>query len=1182
MAAALAILFIGSSGLVSGQTNQGAIAGSIVDESGAVVVGAKVTAVGQLTGVRQETISVEGGYRLPSLPVGLYDLSAERAGFVKVTQTGVRVEVSSTTSVNITLRIGGTTQNVTVVADAATVKQDTSDIGAVLNNREIIELPLALGGVGALRSPEAFKFLAPGTVGPGTQNSSNGVWQAKTNGGQAFGDDVLLDGASILRYENGSSFDEAAPSVEAIQEFKVFTSTFSAQYDRTTGGILSFTTKSGTNQYHGTAYDIFQNTALNADTWFNAGYRARCAPGNSGCLSTYGTPADRKHDFGLNLGGPVRVPKVYDGRNKSFFFFNWEQYRQKVGGTTVSTVPTPAQRSGDFSQTLTRTQVGTNPCDGSAVFGGQIFDPASQRIGPTGLPCRDAFPGNIIPASRIAQVSRNVLQYLPVPNGPGATQNYSLNDATPLNNTVWNLRIDHNLTDNNRIFFTYSGRDNARYTSGFRAYPSPVDSNGWDQDFLTHYYRAGWDFAIRPTLFNHFNAGFNRTVSANYTDSYLLAEAANSDWNAQLGLKGASGFHFPVMSFGEGIRAMDRTNGNSSIDNGLRLNDFVMWMKGRHSLTFGADVRRQVFSQVGQLTQSGVYNYARSQTAASQAVSSTTGNGFASFLLGAVANANLTVQSHYARWLAGYYAGFVQDDFKVTHTLTLNLGLRYNVDVPRRESYDNTSNFSPTAPNPKAGNRPGALVFGLSCQCNTSWAETYWRDWSPRIGFAWAPAAAHNRTVVRGGYSIFHGPLQYIKGPQIQTQGYVATPNFFNTDNFTPGFYLDAGVPAYPAPPVLDPSYVNGANPYYMDPHYGRPSMTQSWSFQIQQLLTSNLMATAAYVGNRSTHLRSGLLNINNMVPSYFTLGDALNLTAGSAGAQQAGVNSPYPGFTGNVSQALRPYPQYGAIITSTLENAGQSSYEALQASIEQRVRAGLSVQAGFTWAKTFTDSDSMSVPDYTGVSAAQNPYNLNQEKAISMQSLPVVFTLSWIYELPFGTSKRWLNHNRLLSAVVGNWQLGGVQRYQSGSPVSFGCATAIPGWDNCVRFDRVPGQSVYSAPVLSGTFDPFVNRYYNPAAFADPNAGRNGGAYRLGNYPRVVEFARMPPYYNEDFSIIKNMPLRFSESARLQLKAELLNAFNRHLFASPDTAPYSPTFGLVTSTVNSSRIVQFALRLNF
>ncbi len=252
--------------------------------------------------------------------MGIYNLTVTREGFSSITQTGVRIEISSTTSVNITLNVGGAAQNVTVVADGETVKLATSDIGTVVNSKQVIELPLALGGVGALRSPEAFTFLAPGTTGPGSGNSSNGVFISKVNGGQTFGNEILLDGSSILRTENGSSFDEAAPSVEAIQEFKILTSTFSAQFDRTTGGISSFTTKAGTNLYHGTAYDIFRNTALNANTWFNSGFRAKCAPSDSACLNTYRTPPDRKNDFGVNLGGPIQIPKIYDGKNKTFFF----------------------------------------------------------------------------------------------------------------------------------------------------------------------------------------------------------------------------------------------------------------------------------------------------------------------------------------------------------------------------------------------------------------------------------------------------------------------------------------------------------------------------------------------------------------------------------------------------------------------------------------------------------------------------------------------------------------------------------------------------------------------------------------------------------------------------------------------------------------------------------------------
>ena len=1162
------------------QTNEGAIAGNVVDESGAVVTGAKVTALNQDTGVRHETVSQEGGYRFTSLPIGLYDVTVQREGFSNLTQTGVRVQVSSTTSVNVTLRVGGAAQNVTVVAEGETIKSDTADIGTVVNTKQVLELPLALGGVGALRSPEAFTFLAPGTTGPGTANNSNGVFISKVNGGQNFGNEILLDGASILRTENGSSFDEAAPSVEAIQEFKIFTSTFSAQYDRTTGGIDSFTTKAGTNRYHGTAYDIFRNTALDANTWFNSGYRAKCAPGDSDCRARYDTPPDRKNDYGINLGGPVQIPKIYDGKNKTFFFFNWEQYKQTQGGTIVSTVPTLPQRTGDFSQILTTAQIGTNPCDGSPVFRGQIFDPATQRVGPTGVPCRTAFPGNIVPANRISQVAKNVLNYLPPPNSPGATQNYTNVDANPLTNTVWTLRVDHSFSDRSRMFGMYSGRDNTRFTAGARAYPAPADSNGWKQDFITHYTRAGWDFTFTPTLLNHLNIGFNRTDSKNYTDSALAGLVSGLDWDAKLGIRGTSGINFPNFNFGEGIRGMGRTNNTDNIDNGWRFNESLMWVKGRHSLTFGADARPQLYARLGEAQQSGVFNFGRNASSASQALSGNSGNGFASFLLGSPDNANLYRTSHFPRWVHAYYAVFVQDDFKITNTLTLNLGFRYNLDLPRRESFNDTSNFSPTAPNPAAGNRLGALVFGTTCNCNTQWADTYKKAFSPRLGFAWAPAALHSNTVVRGGYGIFYGPLQYTDSGGQSIQGYAAQPNFFNADNFTPAFSLDTGVPAFTPPPVVDPSYVNGQIPFYIAPRFGRPSMTQSWSMQIQQKLASNLVGTVGYVAQRSTHLRSALLNINNISPGSFALGDALNSGITSANAQRVGVTAPYAGFSGNVSQALRPYPQYGRINTTILENVGQTSYHSLQATLEQRFHAGLSLQASFTWAKTLTDADSLIPQTNAGVAQNQSPYNLSLDKALSIQDIPLTFTAAWIYELPFGKGKRWLNGNRLVSATLGGWQIAGVQRYQSGEPVSFGCATGIPGWDNCIRFNRGAGQPIYSAQVSNGVFDPFVNRYYNPAAFVDPNASRNGGAYRLGDYPRVNGDARMKPYYNEDFSVIKNMHV--FESASLQFKTEFLNAFNRHVFATPDVSPFSPNFGLVTGTIDSPRSIQFTLRLNF
>ena len=418
---------------VQAQTNNGILAGTVVDASGGAIEGVQITAKAEATSFSlTATTGPDGGFRLPSVPIGLYDVTASHPGFSSQTHTGVNVQISTTTSINITLSVGRTEQSVTVQAES-------SEVGTVITSSQVIELPLALGGVGAMRSPEAFVFLAPGTTGPGTANSNNGIFISKIGGGQSFGADVLLDGTSILRSENGSSFDEAAPSVEAISEFKVITSSMPAMYGRTTAAVETFTTKSGTNQFHGTGYDILQNEDLNANTWFNNAFAAQCAPGpeNAGCRAQYARPRDNKNDYGTNLGGPVIIPKIYNGRDRSFFFFNWEQYNQKIGGTSTSTLPTIAERSGDFSGILdTSVILGTNPCTGQPIYQGQIFDPNTTTIGPTGVPCRLPFPNNRIPTNRISTVSQNFLAVLPTPNANLANgANFAITSSTPLTNS---------------------------------------------------------------------------------------------------------------------------------------------------------------------------------------------------------------------------------------------------------------------------------------------------------------------------------------------------------------------------------------------------------------------------------------------------------------------------------------------------------------------------------------------------------------------------------------------------------------------------------------------------------------------------------------------------------------------------------------------------------------------------
>ena len=939
------------------QTNQGILAGVVLDPSGAAVEGAAVSAKNEATGYTLNTTSGAGGaFRFPSVPIGLYDVTVTNPGFSPVTQTGVSVQISTTTAVNITLSVGKAEQAITVRADATKIETESSDVGTVVTTKQVIALPLALGGVGAMHSPEAFVFLAPGTVGPGTANSNNGIFISKIGGGQNFGADVLLDGTSILRSENGSSFDEAAPSVEAISEFKVLTSNMPAMYGRTTAAVETFTTKSGTNTYHGTAYDIVQNEDFNANSWFNNAFAAQCppGPGNEACRSQYQRARDNKNDYGVNLGGPVQIPKLYNGRDRSFFFFNWEQYNQRVGGVSTTIVPTAAQRVGDFSGIVnTGVNLGTNPCTGAPVYQGQIFDPNTTTIGPNGLPCRTPFPNNTIPASRISNVSQNFLGLIPAPNAslPNG-RNFVLSSSTPLQNTTYTIRIDHSISDKSKIFGMYDTRDNARFTSGFYNLPPPLASNGWEQNFITHYGRAGWDYIISPAVLNHLALGYNRTNSQNYSLGARQGIDDNVNWNSRFGITGISGVNFPLTTLGEGVPQLSAGNNDNEVDNGERLNDTLTWIKGKHNLTFGFDFRNQNFARLGGNNDSGTYNFARAQTAAYQAVNGTSGNSIASFLLGAVNRGTAFIPAHTPRWISQYYAGFVQDDWKVSPHFTLNIGLRWSVDVPRRESYSDTSNFNPDALNPAAGNLPGALVFGNLCNgCNARWADTKYHDFAPRFGFAYNPNGG--RLVIRGGYGLLYSPLQYTDFGGNQIQGYAGTPAFESSDSLSAGFNWDNGFPASPPPPFTNPSAVNKANPNWIQPRFGQPGIIQSWSFQLQEQVSKDMVASLGYVGNRAQNLRSAIMNWNNIPVQNLSLGPVLNQPLTS---NTSGVTAPYPNFFqdwGNNAplwRAIRPYPQYDFIYMDVLQNIGQSTYQSLQAALQRRLSAGLSIQTSFTW----------------------------------------------------------------------------------------------------------------------------------------------------------------------------------------------------------------------------------------
>jgi hypothetical protein len=1208
---------------VSAQSDSGIIAGTVLDGSGGVLVDAKVTAVNSATKASYATTTgPTGGYRIPDVQVGPYDVTIFVAGFKTETKTGVVVQINTTASLDFTLQPGDVKETLTVLADAPGVQTESSDIGTIVDTRQIEDLPLALNATGQshLRSAEAFVFLTPGTTGPGT-NSDSGVFESKIAGGQNLGTEVILDGASIAHAELGPTFDENAPSVEALQEFKITTSAIPAQFGRTSGGVESFTTKSGTNSYHGTAFDILHNDKLNANSWFN---------------NEIGAPKDRDHqnDFGGSFGGPVWIPKVYNGHDRTFFFFSWEQYRNNQGTTARTTLPTDAERAGDFSALLGDPTGQTNPCDNTPILRGQIFDPSTTTC-PTGfVGGRIAFPGNKI--TNISPVAQQMLSFLTAHADPNAADplrnNFVFRSTIPIRDTTMTFRIDENLGVRDKLFFSYSSRDQEQL-NGTPSLPPPLDPNFFKSRF-SHYIRIGWDRTLSSNLLNHFVVGYNRL-----NDPSKAQSVNGTNWPSILNIPNANGPVFPPLTFNAnnlniGYQGLSGGNDDNAVPNSLIVSDSVSWVKGRHTFRFGVEWRHSQFSRFNNLNTSPSYTFSGFQTAFASG-NQDTGDPFASFLLGLPQQESATFSLHAPRWNQNYYVGYVQDDFKFHKDLTFNLGLRYDVDTPRHEASGLQSVLDLNTPNPGAGGTLGAVIYGS----NATGAKTYYKDIGPRIGFAYAPDQLLGRnwlrnTVIRGGYGIYYAALFYTDFGDSMHDGLTVNPTFTSANDFAPVLVggkgsLDTGFPDFTAPSnAMDPSLLNGnfaGNASFASPSNGRPAMVQNWSLEVQHQLAPDLILSVGYIGNHATHLNSNLQQLNAIDPKFLSLGtrllDSVHSGAGQATLAGLGITSVPAWFDSLwgptnqdlVGQLLLPFPQYRASGITTnccLENLGQSTYNALETKLERRFRNGLNLIASYTFSKTLTNADSA----YAGLTAfgssdtfnAQNPRDLKSEKALSFQDVPHSFVLSYLYELPVGKGKKFLNKGGVTDKILGGWQIGGVQRYQKGVPfIPFALGVTNPFGTANPRLSLVPGQPLLApnhnnynpraggsgcTAHPDGTFTASgTNNFFNCAAFFDPNAqdvvAANG--FSFGDLGKALGQVRSPGYMNEDFSLIKRVTLY--EAHVLSFKADFTNAFNRHTFSRGDGCVTCDSFGQPGSQfgggpniINGTKKVQLTLRYQF
>lgn len=1126
------------------QSDTGSLSGRIVDATGAVVAGAKISAKNDATGMTIPSASNQDGvFQYPSLPIGSYTVEAEHPGFKKIRQTGLRIDVATRTTVSLSLSLGDTQQTVEVKAEAPLLSTETSDTGTVFQPKFMKDAPLFVNG--GFRNPENFISYVPGV--------NNGQQDSSINGGARRSKEILIDGASHTNPESGGVAFVAnggIGSVEMFGEFKVLTSNFSAEYGRSGGGIEVFVTKSGANEIHGTAFDFLRNDKLDAAGWTVNQRRP-----------FLGKSKVRQNEYGFAVGGPVFIPKLYNGRNRTFWFFTWNGYRQNNGGGTgVAGVPTARMKQGDFSELGARL----------------IYDPASLRtVG--GQLVRDPFQSNLIPKSRWSSVSSKIIPLIPDPTGPGISANYATSSLTTVDRNIYSVKLDHSFSDRNRISGLYSWQRLNQLSQG--GLPGPLASGSITHD-LPDTSRLNHDFNFTPTLFNHFTFGVSR-----YQNVFNQLPDHLKEWPTQLGLKGVAtngSQSFPGVQFTDSLTSF----GNFPKNRGAQQNwtyqavDSVTWVKGRHEFRFGGEWRRgRTFQDpFDDSYAQGLFNFSSLQTA-NPASRGNSGYSFGSFLLGGPNDARRDYNTKGVNIVYGYRGAYVQDNFKVNSKLTLNLGIRYEVFVPRTDTNLTLSAFDPSIRNPAAGNRLGALSFagaGPGRNGRVRFGDVYWDNFGPRIGAAYR---LNDQTVLRAGYGMYYSAANGNTGGGCFPCGWgvSASPTPTSPDGVSQAFNWDNGflVPTgFQLPPIIDPSYANGQTVLVLSKEDGVAGRIQNWQVNIQRELPRSFLLDIAYIGSKGSRLNS-YVPYNQVDPKNLSLGSLLSASITDPRVTAAGFTLPYPGFTGTLAQSLRPYPQYNNIVHTYLGTGG-TSYHALQTKLEKRY-SSLTLLVAHTWEKNlevnggFTQTGNGTPP--------QDQYNLQPEKYLSVHDIPQTLNLVYAYDLPFGRGHKFLNGGgRAVNAVVGGWTIAGIQQYRSGTLIQVGAPVNTLGTG--VLFSPAlraitTGQNIRTG-VDRTALDPNnpAVRWLNRDAFAIP------GPYQFGTAAPFLNQARNPPFFTEALSIVKHVKL--SEKGDVEYRADISNLFNRTSFGGINVNLSDPNFGRPTGVQNGPRIIQMALRLNF
>jgi hypothetical protein len=1139
-----------------GQQQTAELTGRVSDPSGAAIPGATVTVMNRDRGIqRVVTSDPQGEYVVPLLPPATgYEVKVSKAGFKNVTQSGITLQVAQVARVDFALEVGTVTQTVSVKGTAPLLDTETSSIGQVVASRTITNLPL--NG----RSSFRLVALTPGVTMSSAAYGQFGDVPVNTvfdtnfsiNGGRFESNEILIDGVpSTTGY-----FDQITtiPSVDDTEEFKVQSDNLSAQYGRFSGGVINVATRAGTNQLHGDAFEFLRNSSLDANDFFDN--RAR----------TPVTPL-KMNQFGFAVGGPVVLPKVYHGRNKTFFFADYQGTRRIQGSTFLGSVPTIAQRAGDFSQTFNSS--------GQLVT---IYNPFSTVPNPSsaGQYIRTQFSGNMIPTSMVDPVAAKMIDYYPAPNLPGApftgADNFISNAPLLVDQDEGSARIDQNVTDRYRLFGRFAmSVTPLTQPNYFGNIASPCPGQVGTTYFRNYTFTFGNTVAFSPTLLLSANYGFARWFQLRTMLSYGFN-------NESLGFPSSLVDQIQVPVFpAVSVAGYTGLANQSYLSNGNDTHSLVVYLTkiaGRHTLTMGTDLRMYRINFLNVSNGAGTYCFALAQSRGPNpnVTTTTSGNGIASFLLGAGNSGSIPIGAG-AEMQDFYLAGYLEDTVRATRKLTLNLGLRYETETPVTDRHNKLNYFSLTLPSPARNSQFPTLTGGLAFAATGGNPRTVYSqnedNFGPRFGVAYSPT--HN-TVIRGGFGVFYAPLELANNAvgSLANEGFSSSTTWVTSLNggLTPFNLLNNPFPGgliAPTGSSLGAATELGQAITVWDSNPKTPETLQ-WNLDVQRQLPSNILIDLAYVGTRGLYLTSDQ-ELDTLNPTYLSLGTGLqSLVANPFASLITSGTLAQP--TVAQQQLLLPYPQFTSVdeVNSTW---GNSIYHSMQLKLDKHTTHGVDFLAAYTIAKLISNVRAQEAP--TGSVAAtnvQNWYDLAAERSLSEYDVPQALVLSSVAQLPFGQGMRFFTDTGgLVSRLISGWRATGVLTEESGYPLALTVPVTGGG-------DRPNGTNINANLPSSRPIGQKVLEWFNTKAFTIP------APFTFGNVSRTLPNVRGPGMNNLDFSLIKETQI--SERFGLEFRAEAFNLLNTPHFGLPNTDLADPTFGQLTSTILSPREIQFGLKLSF